>query len=212
MGEPNSEYIFKGWYRPDGTKWDFDNDVATENMTLTAKWETKYVVKFETDEGPYDKDQTVNEGELILPPLVAPTKLGYKFLGWFDGETKWDFTTMTVSEDLTLVAKWEREVYTVTFVTRIPGQEELEVLNTVTVYYGDFLTCPEENPFIGENYIFDSWRNTDGTVWNFTNDAVTGDLTIQAYWITPGTGTGGGVNGPWDEGNGTTQGPIHNFS
>lgn len=32
------QYAFKGWYYQD-KKWDFENDVVTENITLTAKWE-----------------------------------------------------------------------------------------------------------------------------------------------------------------------------
>lgn len=32
------QYAFKGWYYQD-KKWDFKNDVVTENITLTAKWE-----------------------------------------------------------------------------------------------------------------------------------------------------------------------------
>ena len=32
------QYAFKGWYYRD-KKWDFENDVVTENITLTAKWE-----------------------------------------------------------------------------------------------------------------------------------------------------------------------------
>lgn len=32
------QYAFKGWYYQD-KKWDFENDVITENIVLTAKWE-----------------------------------------------------------------------------------------------------------------------------------------------------------------------------
>ena len=32
------QYAFKGWYYQN-KKWDFENDVVTENITLTAKWE-----------------------------------------------------------------------------------------------------------------------------------------------------------------------------
>lgn len=32
------QYAFKGWYYQD-KKWDFENDVVTENIVLTAKWE-----------------------------------------------------------------------------------------------------------------------------------------------------------------------------
>ncbi len=211
MGSTDSDYIFKGWYRPDGTKWNFDTDLATKSLTLTAVWGTHYVITFETDNGVYET-QNVNSGELTTPPLIPPTKLGYTFIGWFvEGtSTKWDFTTMPINEDLVLVAGWELDKYTVTFVTRVPDSEELRVLGTQKVKYGDFIICPE-TPFIGENYQFNSWRDTKGNVWNFSVDTVTGDITIQAYWVTPGTGAGGGVTGPWDEGT-ATRGPIDDFS
>lgn len=208
MGTPDSEYIFKGWFRPDGTKWDFATDVATESITLTAKWATDYTVSFETDKGVYET-KNVASGSLVTPPLIAPVNPGYKFLGWYSGNVLWDFTTMPINEDLVLVAKWEEEVYTVTFVTRVPDSDELVTLGTQQVKYGDFIICPE-TPFIGENYEFDSWRTTDGQVWSFSSNAVTGDITIQAYWVTYGTGSGGGVNGPWDEAT-ATRGPTHNF-
>lgn len=32
------QYAFKGWYYQN-KKWDFENDVVTENVVLTAKWE-----------------------------------------------------------------------------------------------------------------------------------------------------------------------------
>ncbi len=32
------QYAFKGWYYQN-KKWDFENDVATKNIVLTAKWE-----------------------------------------------------------------------------------------------------------------------------------------------------------------------------
>ena len=32
------QYAFKGWYYQD-KKWDFENDVVTENIVFTAKWE-----------------------------------------------------------------------------------------------------------------------------------------------------------------------------
>lgn len=38
-------YVFTGWY--DGlTLWDFDNDVVTQDMTLTAGWDAVYEVTF----------------------------------------------------------------------------------------------------------------------------------------------------------------------
>ena len=36
---------------------------------------------------------------------VAPTRKGYKFMGWYNGDTKYEFTT-PVTRDITLTAKW----------------------------------------------------------------------------------------------------------
>lgn len=37
----------------------------------------------------------------------TPVKSGYRFVGWYNGNAKWDFNT-DVTGDLTLTAKWER--------------------------------------------------------------------------------------------------------
>ena len=38
----------------------------------------------------------------------APSKDGYTFAGWYSGDAKWNFADDTVTENLTLTAKWER--------------------------------------------------------------------------------------------------------
>lgn len=39
---------------------------------------------------------------------TAPTRTGYKFLGWYNGDSKWNFETkVTSAEDIMLMAKWE---------------------------------------------------------------------------------------------------------
>ena len=37
----------------------------------------------------------------------TPVKSGYRFVGWYNGNAKWDFDTL-VTENLTLTAKWEK--------------------------------------------------------------------------------------------------------
>ena len=206
-----TDYFFKGWFRPDGTRWNFETDVATESMTLTAVWDENCTVTFMTENGVYET-QTTEKGELVTPPLIAPTKYGYKFLGWYlDENTKWEFTTMPVNYDIVLIAKWELQEYKVTFVTLTPENGEIKVLGEQTIIYGGLITLPD-TPDIGENYKFDSWRNAEnGDIWNFNTDIVTEDITLKAYWVTPGAGSGGGSIGPWDE-NENVQGPSHNFS
>ena len=48
--------------------------------------------------------QTVSQGSTVTKP-ADPTKEGYVFDGWYNGQTKWDFTK-PVEENITLVAKW----------------------------------------------------------------------------------------------------------
>lgn len=48
--------------------------------------------------------QVVN-GKASAPDI--PVKSGYRFVGWYNGNAKWDFDT-PVTENLTLTAKWEK--------------------------------------------------------------------------------------------------------
>ena len=65
----------------------------------------KHTIKFDSDGGTAIADQVVKSGSTAFEP-VAPTKDGYVFAGWFNGESQWDFST-AVEEDMTLKAKWE---------------------------------------------------------------------------------------------------------
>lgn len=47
----------------------------------------------------------VVRGEASAPD--TPVKSGYRFVGWYSGDAKWDFDT-PVTENLTLTAKWEK--------------------------------------------------------------------------------------------------------
>ncbi|MDR3001483.1 MAG: DUF6055 domain-containing protein [Fibromonadaceae bacterium] len=62
-------------------------------------------VTFNTGGGtPTPNLQEIYEGDLAEEP-ETPTKEGYNFAGWFDGETEFDFDT-EITEDITLTAKW----------------------------------------------------------------------------------------------------------
>ena len=68
----------------------------------------EFTVTFDSDGGSSVDAQTVVEGGKATEP-TAPTKDGYTFDGWFDGETKWDFDNDTVTGNITLTAKWTEE-------------------------------------------------------------------------------------------------------
>lgn len=70
----------------------------------------------ETDYSIQGHEVTYMDGEDVYAMQVVndkasapdtPVKSGYRFVGWYNGNAKWDFNT-DVTGDLTLTAKWER--------------------------------------------------------------------------------------------------------
>lgn len=109
--DPTKEgYIFTGWYLDD-EKFTFDTKLS-KNITLTAHWEKEevptHILRFDTLGGSKIHDITVEEGS-ILGNVPVPKKEGYEFIGWFYHNKEFDFTK-EILEDMTLVAKYEKEV------------------------------------------------------------------------------------------------------
>lgn len=99
-------YTFKEWQK-DGAKFDFSTAI-TENITLKAAWEAKDVkITFDTDGGSSaPASQAVKFGEKAKAP-TDPTKSGYTFAGWYNGDKKFDFNTPINEEGpINLKAKW----------------------------------------------------------------------------------------------------------
>lgn len=69
-----------------------------------TKQTTEYTVTFDSDGGTAVPSQTVEEGKTATEP-TAPTKDGYTFAGWYNGETAWNFNN-AVNENITLKAHW----------------------------------------------------------------------------------------------------------
>ena len=69
-----------------------------------------YTVTFYTDGGNTIAPQTVEKGEKAERPQI-PTKEGYTFMGWYCGDEEWSFVGYTVTEDITLTARWREEGY-----------------------------------------------------------------------------------------------------
>lgn len=81
------DYIFKGWYKENNTKWDFKNDIVTETTYLYAHWEEiEYHFVHFIDMDGVEIDFTIvihgEDVELPEPPKVD----GYYFTGW-SGQT-----------------------------------------------------------------------------------------------------------------------------
>ena len=92
---------------------DSKDNVAKEVVIGVAK---KYTVTYNTNGGSAVVSATVSEGHKLTAP-EAPTKDGYTFHGWYKDAAftnRWNFDTDTVTEDVTLYAKWSVEpVYSI---------------------------------------------------------------------------------------------------
>ena len=64
-----------------------------------------YMVTFDANGGSTVDAQMVEEGALATMPTV-PTKVGYTFEGWYVDGVEFDFTTTTITENVTLTAQW----------------------------------------------------------------------------------------------------------
>ena len=71
-----------------------------------------YTVTFDSMGGSEVPSQTVKEGGFVIEPIARPTRIDHGFDGWYkEAEciNIWNFTVDTVTEDITLYARWVEE-------------------------------------------------------------------------------------------------------
>ena len=125
-----------------------------------------YTVTFQSEGGSEVASQIRANAPAARP--ADPTKEGYTFIGWYNGESEWNFET-PVTADLTLTAKWQINRYTITFDTA--GGSEVP---SITQDYGTAITPPAAPTRTG--YTFAGWNREIPTAMP------AGDMTITARW------------------------------
>lgn len=140
----------------------------------------KYTVTFNSQGGSEVASQAVYAGEKIVKP-ANPTKEKEYFVDWYkeaECTNVWDFENETVSQDITLYAKWTSIAYTVTFETNGGSAIEAQL-----VPEGTFATKPVPAP-TKEGYLFEEWY-TEQTMTNFFDfyTPITKDITLYAKWM-----------------------------
>ena len=183
-------YTFKGWYAG-GQPYDFEKEV-TGNLVIEPVFDktvNKYTVTVGDQQFEYAYgSQIVLEGELANPVKEATAEYEYVFVGYYDGETKWDFANGTVTGNVTLTPKYQeiKRQYAVSFDGKLSGYAE----------YGSKIAKPADPAKAATakyTYTFKGWYVGDKK-WNFDVDTVTEktelvakyDETINSYTVKVG--------------------------
>lgn len=125
-----------------------------------------YTVTFQSEGGSEVASQIRANTPAAQPD--NPTKEGHTFIGWYNGEEKWNFAD-AVTEALTLTAKWTANRYTITFKPENGGQDIV-----IKQDYGTAITAPANPTKTG--YTFAGWDKT------IPSTMPAGDMTITARW------------------------------
>ena len=142
----------------------------------------RYTVTFDAQGGSAVAPMTnVASGALVTEP-EEPTWEGQTFEGWYkeaETTTPWNFAADTVTENITLYAKWSKILsYTVTF----DSQGGSPVAPITGIVPGNATTEPENPTY--ENFIFKGWYREAECLspWDFTQDTVNNNITLYAGW------------------------------
>ena len=170
-------YAFDGWYcgetKVENSKWNYANDV-----TLTAKWTpNSYTITYDVNGGECDTvtQEVIYDDDYTVP---TPTRTGYTFGGWYNGDIEYVGGIWTELADITLVAKWDIIEYTISY-TMNDGTNASSNPTSYTVEDSFTLQSPTRT-----GYIFLGWT-FEGQVTptqNVTISANTGNLAYTANW------------------------------
>ena len=176
-------YNFSGWFEDDQTFLvPFTSQTMTLDKTLYAKWTAKtFNVTYALDGSENNVDNVLTytiEDDLVN--FLAPSKVGYSFLGWYEDSA---FTGNAISainpnrlEDISLFAKFEINAYTLTFDTR--GGNSIERLEQ---NFETAVSTPTQPTRDGHTFV--GWfADVDATTpYTFTTMPI-GNITVYANW------------------------------
>ncbi len=180
-------------YEINGFKFNSIDDIGTleekhiqgvniSSVIITANITNRtYHIHFDTDGANNDEKfppMPVRFRRIPIKPSDIPTKTGYKFLGWYEGDDEFLFNKV-IYEDTYLKAKWEKvnpEKYTVKFV--LEGEE----ISSQEVEFDS--QAKEPTIETKEGFEFDGWYTDSGFTSKFDfSSPIKKDLILYARWI-----------------------------
>jgi uncharacterized repeat protein (TIGR02543 family) len=104
-----ADWEFDGWYTEAAgtTKWVFETNTVSAQRTLYAKWTRLWAVTLNRNGGTGGQDvYKVRNGATLTPPTITPPAT-YAFAGWYrEAAFTTAVTSITVTADTPLYAKW----------------------------------------------------------------------------------------------------------
>lgn len=175
-----SGYTFMGWYADQAltTAYAFTT-MPLGGTTLYAKWQGQPTNLYFNSNGGSDVATLIAPlGGQITEP-TAPTKEGYTFAGWYSnvGLTEAFTTWIMPSGGITLYAKWNPNLYTITF-----EENGGSLVTNITLGYGLSVSAPVSPT--KTDYIFMGWCSDIELqqAYVFTTMPLNG-TTLYAKWV-----------------------------
>jgi uncharacterized repeat protein (TIGR02543 family) len=147
-------YVFLGWFlNPELTESFSLKTPIEKSITLYAKWRalTTYTITYDSNGGTHISPINISEIQTTQAPN-SPIKEGHLFIGWYtdEGLTSLFVFDQTITQNITLFAKWEKLSYTITFVTNGGS-----VIAPKTILYNDVIIL-SQIPTLS-NQTFEGW-------------------------------------------------------
>ena len=173
-------FEIEGWYLDTELtqKYDFTT-VVTGSFTLYAKWKVaEWTITFATNGGSLIDSLEVSHGA-VVPSITNPSKQDYTFAGWYlNPELTESFvSTMTITKDITLYAKWTRIIYSMDF-----NSNGGTSIGSKIIQSGEVVNKPTDPTKAG--FIFAGWYKDNGlTILHDWESAVRENLILYARWV-----------------------------
>ena len=191
VGTVKNHIAGTGWKDTEGKEGKTVIAIDREGKELTFKkvqFPEVVTVTFDSAGGSPVESQTITAGGNATKP-ADPTRSGYTFDGWYNGNTAFDFNS-AIEEDITLTAHWKQVTQsTITYDLNGGTWDGKTGIVTQTVDNGTVITLPAPTR---DGYTFDYW---EGSRYNAGDQyTVNGDHTFKAVWKTGGGSSKKGVN------------------
>ena len=137
-----------------------------------------YSVTISMKDGTDDSVISVGEGDLVPMPKT-PVRKGYTFLGWYCGDSLWNFATDKITAETVIYAKWRLNVYNISYMLDGGSNASLNP-GTFDAESGEVTLGVPTKP----GYLFCGWYSDPEykSEVEVINIDIAGDITLYAKW------------------------------